>query len=87
MEELDSMLSIGLLLLTNYRSSIPEAWQRKPQNLEVWPVHCGGGDVLGQNSSWICITEELAYFVRFALWRRWGGPWTFVLKVDSILRL
>ena len=51
MEELDSMLSIVLLLLINYRGSIPEAWQRKPQNLEVWPVHCGGGDVLGQNSS------------------------------------
>ena len=73
MEELDSMLSIVLLLLINYRGSIPEAWQRKPQNLEVWPVHCGGGDVLGQNSSWICITEELAYFVRFLRCGEDGG--------------
>ena len=73
MEELDSMLSIVLLLLINYRGSIPEAWQRKPQNLEVWPVHCGGGDVLGQNLSWICITEELAYFVRFCVVEKVGG--------------
>merc|ERR1711862_300473 len=28
----------------------------------------------------------LAYFVRLRWWRRWGGPWTFVLKDLAILR-
>merc|ERR1712157_653340 len=40
----------------------------------------------GQNLSWICVTKGLAYFVRSRWWRRWGGPWTFVLKVLDILR-
>ena len=28
-------------LLTNYDGCILEAWQREPQNSEVWPVHLG----------------------------------------------
>merc|ERR1711862_842221 len=46
----------------------------------------GGRRRSGRNLSWICVTKGLAYFVRLRWWRRWGGSWTFVLKVLDMLR-
>ena len=58
--------------ITIVGSGGPEACQREPQNLEVRPVLSEGGDVLGRNLSWICVTKGLEYFVRLR-WREDGG--------------
>ena len=73
--------------ITIVGSGGPEACQREPQNLEVRPVLSEGGDVLGRNLSWICVTKGLEYFVRSRWGEDGGGPWTFVLKVTSSLKL